>query len=165
MPWKSGAPALSRLTRLSRSSCLTDFEVYPLVRSSPTVPGLVTRTLCREGRGLSIASLARGQEVAEQEDVQVHEEELVPGDDSLEGLARVGHLLAEHARDGRLGEAHGAHHELGRDLASWPVLAVAVGQRDGEEVVDKAVGHRDFRRLAEPAREAVLAPLDPREIR
>src|ERR1700687_5040466 len=106
MPGKSGAPALSRLTRLSRSSCLTDFAVYPLSRSSPTVPGLVTRTLCREGRGLSIARPARGQGVAQQADVQVHEEELVPGDGGPEGLARVGHLLAEHARDGRLGEAH-----------------------------------------------------------
>src|SRR6266481_10202539 len=47
MPGKSSAPALRRTTRLSRSSCLTDFDLYPLVRSSPTVPGLVTRPLCR----------------------------------------------------------------------------------------------------------------------
>src|SRR5262250_814909 len=59
MPGKSGAPALRRVTRLSLSSCLTDLLVYPLARSSPTVLGLVTRTLCREVPNLSIAGLAR----------------------------------------------------------------------------------------------------------
>src|SRR3970040_769500 len=165
MPGKSWAPALSRATRLSRSSCLTDFDLYPLARSSPTVPGLVTRPLCREAGGLSIARLARGQKIAQQEDVQVHEQELVPRDGGLEGLARVGELVPEHTRDGRLGQAHGAHHELGRDLASRPVLAVAMGERDGEEVVDEAVGHRDLGRLAEPPSQAVLAPLAPGKLR
>src|ERR1700675_725054 len=144
MPGKSWAPALSRATRLSRSSCLTDFDLYPLARSSPTVPGLITRPLCREARGVSIARLTRGQEVAQQQDVQVHEEELVPGNGGIEGLARIAELAPEHTRDGRLRQAHGAHHELGRDLASRPVFAVAVGERDGEEVVDEAVGHRDL---------------------
>src|SRR6266566_6875152 len=59
MPGKSSAPALRRTTRLSRSSCLTDFDLYLLVRSSPTVPGLVTRPLCRVTPDLSIAP--RGQ--------------------------------------------------------------------------------------------------------
>src|SRR3989442_8653983 len=137
MPGKSSAPALSRLTRLSRSSCLTDFDLYPLARSSPTVPGLVTRSLCREAGGLSIARRGqvlhyyiwlvwvvvvepqslkcrnarpdpqlRRQAVAQEEDVEVYEEELVPRDRGLEGVARVGELGAEHARDGRLGQAH-----------------------------------------------------------
>src|SRR5436190_17937971 len=128
MPGKSSAPALSRLTRLSRSSCLTDFDVYPLARSSPTVPGLVTRPLCRVTRDLSIAprgqvlhydiwlvwvvviepqslkcrnarpdpQLGR-QEVAQEKDIEVHEEELVPRDRGLEGFARVRELGPEHA--------------------------------------------------------------------
>src|SRR6266545_5256951 len=157
MPGNSTAPALRRVTRLLRSSCLTDIDLYPLARSSPTVPGLVTRPLCRVIRGLSIE---RRQEVAEEQDVQVHEQQLVPRNRGLERLARIGELAAEHARDGRLRQAHGAHHEFGRDLASWPVLAVAVGERDREQVVDEAVRHRDFGRLAEPPSQAVLAPLE-----
>src|SRR3972149_17562 len=132
MPGKSWAPALRRATRLSRSSCLTDFDLYPLARSSPTVPALVTRSLCREAGGLSIARLPRGQGGAQKEDVQGHEQELVPRDGGLEGLARIPELVPEHVRDGSLGQAHGAHHELRRDLASRPVLPVAVGGGEGE---------------------------------
>src|SRR6266581_8294798 len=161
MPGKSSAPALRRTIRLSRSSCLTDFDLYPLVRSSPTVPGLVTRPLCRVTRDLSIARLARRPEVAQEEDIEVHEEELVPRDRGLEGLARVSELGPEHARDGRLRQAHGAHHELRRDLAPWSVLAVAVRERDREEVINEAVRHRDLGRLAEPPSQTVLAPLEP----
>src|SRR3970040_1951457 len=122
MPGKSWAPALRRATRLSRSSCLTDLDLSPLARSSPTVPALVTRSLCREAGGLSIARLARGQEVAQKGDVQVHEQELVPRDRGLEGLARIPELVPEHVRDGGLGQAHGAHHALGRGLASRTVI-------------------------------------------
>src|SRR5215467_6657950 len=161
MPGKSGAPALRRVTRLSRSSCLTDLLVYPLARSSPTVLGLVTRTLCREVCGLSIAVASRRQQVAEEEHAELDEEELVPRRHCGERLARVGDLVGERA----LGQAHGAHHELRGNLAARPVLAVAVGEGHGEAVVHEAVRDGHFCRLAEPAAETVTAPLDTRAIR
>src|SRR5262245_37932896 len=126
MPGKSGAPAFSRVTRLSRSSCLTDLLLYPLARSSPTVPGLVTRTLCRAGSGLSIASLARREEIAQQEDAQLNEQELVPGRGCLERVPRVAELVFEDAGERALGQAHCSHHEFGWDLAAGAVLAMAV---------------------------------------
>src|SRR5262249_60825314 len=95
MPGKSGAPALRRVTRLSLSSCLTDLLVYPLARSSPTVLGLVTRTLCREVPNLSIAAASRRQEVAEEKHAELDEEELVLRRHGVERLPRVGDLVAE----------------------------------------------------------------------
>src|SRR5262245_33460392 len=165
MPGKNGAPALSRATRLSRSSCLTDLPSYPLARSSPTVPGLVTRTLCREGSGLSIASLARGQQISQEEHAQLDHEQLVPRGGGLERLARVGERALEHTRERTLGQAHRAHHELRGNLAAGAILAMAVGQRNGQAVVHEAVGDGDLRRLAEPATETVAPPLDARAVR
>ena len=142
MPGKMRSPRSSLRMRFWRISVLTERGAYPLCRSSPTVLGLVMPRLTMRRGPLPVnARFARGQEVAQQEDVQVHEEELVPGDGGLEGLARICRAWAgARERAGRLGKVHGAHHELRRDLASRPVLAVAVGQRDGEEVVDEAVG-------------------------
>src|SRR5215468_6342429 len=157
MPGKRGASALRRVTRLSLSSCLTDLLVYPLARSSPTVLGLVTRTLCREVPNLSIAGLARTQEVAEKEHV--------PRCHGLQRLARVSDLVGEHGGERALGQAHGTHHELRGNLAARPVLAVAVGEGHGEAVVHEAVRDGHFCRLAEPAAETVTAPLDARAIR
>src|SRR5262250_176186 len=165
MPGKSGAPALRRVTRLSLSSCLTDLLVYPLARSSPTVLGLVTRTLCREVPNLSIAGRARRQEVAEEEHAELDEQEFVPRRHCGERLARVGNLVGEHGSERTLGQAHGAYHELRGNLATRPVLAVAMGEGHGEAVVHESVGDGHFRRLAEPAPEAVTAPLDARTIR
>src|SRR5215510_3352370 len=165
MPGKSGAPALRRVTRLSLSSCLTDLLVYPLARSSPTVLGLVTRTLCREVPYLSIAGLARRQEVAEQKHAELDEEELVPRRHRFQRLPRIGDLVAEDGGERALGQAHGAHHELRGNLAARPVLAVAVGEGHGEAVVDEAVGDGHFGRLTQPATEAVPASLDARAIR
>src|SRR5215813_9266303 len=107
MPGKSGAPALRRVTRLSLSSCLTDLLVYPLARSSPTVLGLVTRTLCREVPNLSIAGLARRQKVAEEKHAELDEEELVPRRHGFQRLARVGDLVGEHRGERSLGQRHG----------------------------------------------------------
>src|SRR5215470_14942285 len=165
MPGKRGASALRRVTRLSLSSCLTDLLVYPLARSSPTVLGLVTRTLCREAPDVSIAGLARRQEIAEQKHAELDEEELVPRRHRLQRLARVGDLVAEDGGERALGQTHRAHHELCGNLAARSILAVAVGEGHGETVVDEAVGDGDFRRLAQPAAEAVPAPLDARAIR
>src|SRR5215831_3001639 len=165
MPGKSGAPALRRVTRLSLSSCLTDLLVYPLARSSPTVLGLVTRTLCREVPNLSIAGLARRQEVAEKEHTELDEKEFVPRCHGFQRVARVGDLVGEHGGERALGQAHGTHHELRGNLAARPVLAVAVGEGHGEAVVHEAVGDGHFCRLAEPAAETVTAPLDARAIR
>src|SRR5215831_2170047 len=165
MPGKSGAPALRRVTRLSLSSCLTDLLVYPLARSSPTVLGLVTRTLCREVPNLSIAGLARRQEVAEKEHTELDEKEFVPRCHGFQRLARVSDLVGEHGGERALGQAHGTHHELRGNLAARPVLAVAVGEGHGEAVVHEAVGDGHFCRLAEPAAETVTAPLDARAIR
>src|SRR5499425_174051 len=138
MPGKSGAPALRRVTRLSLSSCLTDLLVYPL---------------------------ARRQEVAEEEHAELDEQEFVPRRHCGERLARVGNLVGEHGSERTLGQAHGAYHELRGNLATRPVLAVAMGEGHGEAVVHESVGDGHFRRLAEPAPEAVTAPLDARTIR
>src|SRR5215472_7478516 len=164
MPGKRGASALRRVTRLSLSSCLTDLLVCPLARSSPTVLGLVTRTLCREAPDVSIAGLARRQEIAEQKHAELDEEELVPRRHRLQRLARIGDLVAEDGGERALGQAHGAHHELRGNLAARPVLAVAVGERHGEAVIDEAVSDGHLGRLAEPATETVAAPLDARAI-
>src|SRR5262245_14818394 len=165
MPGKRGAPALRRVTRLSLSSCLTDLLVYPLARSSPTVLGLVTRTLCREASDLSIAGLARRQEVAEQKHAELDEEELVPRRHRLQRLARIGDLVGQDGGERALGQAHSTHHELRGNLAARPVLSMAVGERHGQAVVDETVSDGDLRRLAEPAPETVAAPLDARAIR
>src|SRR5690242_21248243 len=105
MPGKSGAPALRRVTRLFRSSCLTDLLVYPLARSSPIVLGLITRTLCRVVRDVSIAVAPRRQEVAEEEHAELDEEELVPRRHRFQRLARIGELVAEHGGERALGQA------------------------------------------------------------
>src|SRR5262245_21726684 len=165
MPGKSGAPALRRVTRLSLSSCLTDLLVYPLARSSPIVLGLVTRTLCREVPDLSIAAASRRQQITEEEHAELYEKEFVPRRHCCERLARVGDLVGEDGGERALGQTHGAHHELRGNLAARPVLAVAVGERHGEAVIHEAVGDGYLRRLAEPAAEAVTAPLDARAIR
>src|SRR5215831_13332487 len=162
MPGKRGASALRRVTRLSLSSCLTDLLVYPLARSSPTVLGLVTRTLCREAPDVSIAGPARRQKVAEQKHAELDEEELVPRRHRLQRLARIGDLVPEDGGERALGQAHGAHHELRGNLAARPVFAVAVGERHGEAVIDEAVSDGHLGRLAEPAPETVAAPLDAR---
>src|SRR6266511_501549 len=106
MPGKSGAPALRRVTRLSRSSCLTDLLLYPLARSSPTVVGWVTRTLCREVFGLSIAVRPRREKIAEEEHAELDEEQLVPRRDGLKRLVGVGDLALEGGGERALGQAH-----------------------------------------------------------
>src|SRR5215468_8878862 len=103
MPGKRGASALRRVTRLSLSSCLTDLLVYPLARSSPTVLGLVTRTLCREAPDVSIAGLARRQEIPEQKHAELNEEQLVPRRHRLQRLVRIVNLVAEDGGEGALG--------------------------------------------------------------
>src|SRR5215471_12619695 len=165
MPGKSGTPALRRVTRLSLSSCLTDLPVYPLARSSPTVLGLVTRTLCRDVPNLSIATASRRQQVTEEEHAELDEKEFVPRRHGLQRLARVGDLVGEDGGERALGQAHGAHHELRGNLAPRPVFAMAVGERYGEAVVHEAVGDGHLRRLAEPAAEAVTTSLDAGAIR
>src|SRR5215831_15894081 len=157
MPGKRGASALRRVTRLSLSSCLTDLLVYPLARSSPTVLGLVTRTLCREAPDVSIAGLARRQEIAEQKHAQLDEEEFVPRRHRVQRLARIGDFVDEDGGERALGQAHGAYHELRGNLATRPVLAVAV--------VDEAMGDGHLGRLSQPAAETVAAPLDAGAIR
>ncbi len=82
----------------------------------------------------------------------------------MERLPRVAELGFEDARERRLGEAHGAHHELWWDLAARPLSAVAVGQGHTEDVIRGALARRDLGRFPEPAREAVLPALDALEI-
>src|SRR5215471_15737580 len=165
MPGKRGASALRRVTRLSLSSCLTDLLVYPLARSSPTVLGLVTRTLCREAPDVSIAGVARRQEIAEQKHAQLDEEEFVPRRRRFQRFARIGDLVDEDGGERALGQAHSAHHELRGNLATRSVLAVAVGEGHGEAVVDEAMGDGHLGRLSQPAAETVAAPLDAGAIR
>src|SRR5262245_8604730 len=54
MPDRKRAPLFRRAMRLSRSSCLTDREAYPLLRSSATVRGLAMTPLCDRSRRESI---------------------------------------------------------------------------------------------------------------
>src|SRR6188474_3497248 len=105
---------------------------------------------------------ARGgrQHVADQQDVQVDQHELVPGRRGVQRLARIGELGLEDSRQRRLGEAHGTDHELGGNLAAGALAAVAVGERHAEDIVGGALARRDLRRLAKPPGEAVLPPLD-----
>src|SRR5438552_838196 len=101
-----------------------------------------------------------GQHVAQQQHVELDEEDLVPRGGRLERLARIAQLGLEYAGQRGLGQAHRADHELRRDLAAGAVLAMAVGERHAEEVVDEALVYGDLGRLLEPAPQAVLAPLD-----
>src|SRR6266849_6385239 len=107
-----------------------------------------------------MAAARRRQHVAEQQDVELDEEDLVPRGGRLEGLARITQLGLEDAGQRGLRQAHRADHELRRDLAAGAVLAMAVRERDAEEVVDEALVDGDLGRLLEPAPQAVLAALD-----
>jgi hypothetical protein len=90
----------------------------------------------------------------------MHEQQLVPGGGGAQGLARIGDLGLEQGRQRRLGEAHGADHEVRRDLAPGTMLTVTVGERDTEKVVDETLLDHDLRRLPEPPSEAMLSALD-----
>ena len=99
-------------------------------RRTPSSPTSAGESLARR----SVAGGGR-QQVADQQDVQVHQHELVPRRRGVECLARVGELGLEDSCQCRLGQAHRTDHELGGNLAAGAGSAMAVGDGHAEDIV------------------------------
>src|SRR5262245_13247256 len=97
MPEKSGCALLRRAIRLSRSSCLTERDVYPLERSSAIVSGFPMPTMRRGGSGVNSTGAARDLTCVARVSMLPHM--------SNTPIARFDDLLSTRARIGRGGPA------------------------------------------------------------
>jgi hypothetical protein len=95
----------------------------------------------------------------------MYQQQLVPGNARRQRFARIVELGCEELGQGRLGDAHGAYHQVGGDDATRPVRPVTMGKTDAEQIVAKVVRHGRFSGLPEPTSEAVPAALEPGKVR
>src|SRR5215831_3582102 len=91
----------------------------------------------------------------------MYQQELVPRQGRLEGLAQVATLSLQEARKSRLRHAHRPDHKLRWYFAARTKGTMAVRQAHGQQVIDEVMGHGHLSRFTQPAPEAMFAPLEP----